>query len=451
MLLSPASSSGGLPSAGFWSKITKKGKDNDRQMQMHQMHNQLARQRFLTLVHGEMETVRMLPPTYGELDALARDWVKPPPEANFSLRIPVEFASFQAARFISGPFIWIDSDDSYQIAIAGVQGSRVEICSDAPPPPDEPASPPPPPVLEMEGIFNLELNKGQHVAIDVTISSDELDMSRTEDGTTVAGIFLGRLDIVNDGDTHRMEFSGARLQGEQKTPDFNDSLVVSKLAVAAKPTTAKCTLSILAPEQQYCEVNVTVSPYWTIGMTWPPAENLIDNKFKYFLRTHPGGALEHFDTESVVTSLYYEAIPDPGSVDPQTYISSRNSFAMSLREFIPHISKVLENLGLTLQARTNFINNNIAAFSAHKNIAYRFMAPGRLAAAIDISVTADPCIWTRIFLMFRGISDEEMGDFIDSGEKEANHYNWRELVGWTEASKDSAHFRVLETSIFELS
>lgn len=32
----------------------------------------------------------------------------------------------------------LTSEDSYQIAILGVQGSRVEIYSDAPPPPDEP-------------------------------------------------------------------------------------------------------------------------------------------------------------------------------------------------------------------------------------------------------------------------------------------------------------------------
>jgi len=32
----------------------------------------------------------------------------------------------------------LTGEDSYQIAIMGVQGLRVEIVSDAPPPPDEP-------------------------------------------------------------------------------------------------------------------------------------------------------------------------------------------------------------------------------------------------------------------------------------------------------------------------
>ena len=43
-----------------------------------------------------------------------------------------------------------------------------------------------------------------------------------------------------------------------------------------------------------------------------------------------------------------------------------------------------------------------------------------------------------------------MGNFITSGEKEANQYNWRDVVGWSEFSKDSAHFRVLEISAMEL-
>ena len=161
----------------------------------------------------------------------------------------------------------------------------------------------------MDGLFNLELEKGRTVAIDVTINSDELDMARMEDGTTVEGSFWGKLDIVHDGDTHTMEFSGTRLQNQNANPDFLvDSRVISKLTVAAKPACAKCSLSILSPAQQYCEVNVSFSPAWKVKTTWPPAENVSDDKFKYFLRVHPGGALEHFETESVVTAIYYEAM-----------------------------------------------------------------------------------------------------------------------------------------------
>ena len=44
-----------------------------------------------------------------------------------------------------------------------------------------------------------------------------------------------------------------------------------------------------------------------------------------------------------------------------------------------------------------------------------------------------------------------MGLFAGAGEKEANAMNWRQVVGWSEESKDSTMFRVLETSVLEVS
>jgi hypothetical protein len=92
----------------------------------------------------------------------------------------------------------------------------------------------------------------------------------------------------------------------------------------------------------------------------------------------------------------------------------------------------------------------MSAFSAYTNIAYRFLSPAKISSAIDISVTADQCVFTRLFFLFRGVSEDEMGNFITAGEKEANGYNWREVTGWSEFSKDLTHFRVLELSTMEL-
>ena len=161
----------------------------------------------------------------------------------------------------------------------------------------------------MPGFFDLELAPGQHVALDVTINSDELDMSRMEDGTVVDGKFWGKLDIVHSGDTHSLEFNGTRLPpGEDYAPDVIDSRVMSKLAVVTKPATAKCHLTILTPGQHYCEVVLVFSPLWKLGTIWPPPEHLEELKIKYFLRVYPGGALEHFESEMVTTALYYEAM-----------------------------------------------------------------------------------------------------------------------------------------------
>lgn len=168
----------------------------------------------------------------------------------------------------------------------------------------------PPPVLDMPASFNLELNPGQFVALDVEVASDELDMARMEDGTTVDGQFWGCLDIVHKGDTHKMDFSGTRLPpNDVFTPEFMlDSKILSKLALATKPAMAKCSLSILAPASVYCELILSFSPLWKIGTTWPIGENIGENKVKYFVRVHPGGALENIEQQVVTTAVYYEAV-----------------------------------------------------------------------------------------------------------------------------------------------
>jgi len=96
-------------------------------------------------------------------------------------------------------------------------------------------------------------------------------------------------------------------------------------------------------------------------------------------------------------------------------------------------------------------SNNVSSFAQHKNIAYRFLPPGKIAAAVDITVTTEPCVFTRLFLIFRGLTDDDVGMFAGAGEKEANAHNWREVVGWSEHSKDPEMFRVLETSVLEVS
>lgn len=59
-------------------------------------------------------------------------------------------------------------------------------------------------------------------------------------------------------------------------------------------------------------------------------------------------------------------------------------------------------------------------------------------------------MFTRLFLIFRGVPEDDMGLFAGAGEKEANAMNWREVVGWSENSKDPSLFRVLETSVLEV-
>lgn len=162
--------------------------------------------------------------------------------------------------------------------------------------------------------------------------------------------------------------------------------------------------------------------------------------------------------------------PDMSQMDPASYISPQNGFAMPLREFVPHLSKVLDELHLGIPVRTQMLryvtssalcnlplrylfihpnSNAIGSFGNHKNIAYRFMPSERLDAAIKLSVTTEPVTFTRIFLMWRGVSDEELSSFEAAGEKEAAEKDWKQMLGIEEEAPDATKFRVLETSIME--
>lgn len=98
-------------------------------------------------------------------------------------------------------------------------------------------------------------------------------------------------------------------------------------------------------------------------------------------------------------------------------------------------------------------SNAIGSFGNHKNIAYRFMPPDRLSAAIKLNLNTEPVHYTRIFLMWRGVSDEEMSSkWEGAGEKEASDKDWKAALGIHDEGTpgDGApRFRVLETSMME--
>lgn len=78
------------------------------------------------------------------------------------------------------------------------------------------------------------------------------------------------------------------------------------------------------------------------------------------------------------------------------------------------------------------------------------MPPERLDAAIKLGVTTEPVTFTRIFLMWRGVTDEELPLFGAAGEKEAAMKDWKGVLNIEDEVPDTAKFRVLETSIMEL-
>ena len=152
---------------------------------------------------------------------MARAWAQPRPGVPFHLRIPVEFASLQASRLIQGmlppPQVPGPTDSILTKDLTCGSPARTPIsslkqhmacawklsqmlpllpksCAHHP----RTVSPSQcasynltnvydrrPPILDMPATFNLELTPGRTVALETICESDDLDMSRTEDGTLV--------------------------------------------------------------------------------------------------------------------------------------------------------------------------------------------------------------------------------------------------------------------------
>ncbi|KAG8868227.1 hypothetical protein FRB97_002620, partial [Tulasnella sp. 331] len=355
--------------------------------------------RYMTLVFQDKETVLMMPQTYNETERLARNWVQPPEGASLHLRVPVEYVSLTASRFLQGPYLWIANEETYQIATHNVHGIRVEVMSEALPQPDSPPTPPQPPITDMPCEFNLELSPGRRVALNTTCSSDALDMSRAEDGTLVSGQFWGCLNITHDFNTspssgvHEMSFTGTRNPTAAphpisiSLPAENLSMLTDDRSIVTRPATLKSSIKIKTLKEVYFDLAVGFSPMWKLTGSWPPAEEVQEFKSKWFIRASPGGAMEHFKSGVVVNELFYEATPDVSSMPLHKFITPSNGFALPLQAFLIHISKVLDSLGLSLRARSNFISSNYPSFAIHSYIAYRFMSPKSINRAIELSIS----------------------------------------------------------------
>lgn len=96
------------------------------------------------------------------------------------------------------------------------------------------------------------------------------------------GNFWGVLKITHDfdKDNHSIDFSGTRLTKDMPKDFFLDQRTISKLLIATKPTTARCSLTIRSPGMQYVDLNISLANMWTWGVTYPQAENVGEGRVK---------------------------------------------------------------------------------------------------------------------------------------------------------------------------
>ncbi len=68
--------------------------------------------------------------------------------------------------------------------------------------------------------------------------------------------------------------------------------------------------------------------------------------------------MKQCQSPSFLSLRYYiksKCRPDPAMIEPTDLLNARNGYAMSFRDFVPHIMNVLDQLGMSIHARTTFV------------------------------------------------------------------------------------------------
>lgn len=103
-------------------------------------------------------------------------------------------------------------------------------------------------------------------------------------------------------------------------------------------------------------------------------------------------------------------------------------------------------MGLHTEARTSFISYWLSSILKHKYIALRFVPQSVYERAASLTISPQPDVVTRVFMLFRGASEEHLANWSNAQmQAEKDVAWWVDVVGVDIArAGDVALFRVLE-------
>ncbi|KAJ7227693.1 hypothetical protein C8J57DRAFT_1534950 [Mycena rebaudengoi] len=173
-------------------------------------------------------------------------------------------------------------------------------------------------------------------------------------------------------------------------------------------------------------------------------------QINWTVHTRADGTLRENTTGLDVSYLYWEALPRTrfdGLFSPITCdLSPANSVLLPVNEITLYLDKALLALGLHTEARTSFITYWLPSFLKHNHVALRFVPQAAYEVAARLDIVPAPDVVTRVFMLFKGISEERRGEWDLGAHSQHDHaLKWRAVVGVdVERALDASLFRVLE-------
>ncbi|KAG2037000.1 hypothetical protein BDR03DRAFT_920623 [Suillus americanus] len=228
---------------------------------------------------------------------------------------------------------------------------------------------------------------------------------------------------------------------------------------------AKCRLGkkpviyLYSPSDIDVSVKLSLIPEWSLSVIYPVVTTEDHGqRLEWNVRTHQDGSLTEYNSGLDVSYLFWEAETNfplspaskPQPVDEFNPISSilddMDSIVIPVDKATVYLDKSLKVLGLHTEARTSFITYWLPSILKHDYIALRFLPQAAYERVASLSISPQPDVVTRVFMLFRGIAEEHLAKWANAQmQAEEDVAWWVDVVGVDPASAgDAALFRVLE-------
>ncbi|KAG2104640.1 uncharacterized protein F5147DRAFT_638220 [Suillus discolor] len=261
---------------------------------------------------------------------------------------------------------------------------------------------------------------------------------------------------------YRTMWRGSRLDHDSSIRSCNilngDSIYFIVAQVGGKPV-----IYLYSPSNIDVSVKLSLSPEWSFSAIYPVVTLKQEHgqHVEWNVRTHQDGSLTERNSGLDVSYLFWEAKTNSDafphspaselqSVDVFSPTSSTlgdmDSIIISVDKVTVYLDKSLKALGLHTEARTSFITYWLPSILKHEYIALRFVPQPAYERAAPLSLSPQPDIVTRVFMLFRGIRKEHLADWPNARmQAEKDVAWWADVVGVDLArASDTALFRVLE-------
>ncbi|KAH7332863.1 hypothetical protein B0J17DRAFT_579820 [Rhizoctonia solani] len=212
----------------------------------------------------------------------------------------------------------------------------------------------------------------------------------------------------------------------------------------------------LFPPQSLRDIKVKLSlvQNWSFSEVYPhtPVTSLSDHPrrlgqtISWTVDAKPEGTLLDQATGREVAYLFWEAYspiePLTIAFDPACpVLGPSQSALLPFDKVTGYIDDVLLALGLHTEARTSFITYWLPDLSKHAFIALRFLPQDEYEEAAPLNITPAPEVMTRVFMLFGGIEESQIG-YWDESVAMAGKDRYRGID--TSKVHNQSLFRVLE-------